>query len=523
MLYTHQLGGAALFFAWLTSGQGDFELGTRTTGHKSCDAIINAGIAHVLTVPGEGEYNASIQSYWAGNSRQLRPYCILQPRSTGDVATALQVLSQTTSAGNWDVAVRGGGHSSWTSNNAARGVTIDLTFLNATSWAPCDQSPYASFCKSGPATDGIASIGGGANWGSVMLEIEKYGQTATAGREGDVGVGGLTLGGGLSFHSGSRGTAADDMVNFEVVLGNGTVVNANANENADLFRALKGGGNNFGVVTRFDMRTFAAAPGGIYGGLIFTDYSQWNLILNQLVRLVDINKENPADTEVVTFIYNSPGPPSAAIVVVNVDGQENTTSFAPLQNMPTLLKDVTHRTYGELITKYTEQGGSRAVWYSICIQNNFDILDKATQLFEQMVNVAEQDHPNGGWSVNAVMQPLSAHLAQTPFANNVLGWGETLTQNSLVWLIMSSGQDLEMETYLNAKVATLATEVEAYAAENGYATKWRYMNYVNPEQDPLGSYGSANVQFLKQVAARYDPQGFFQSRVSGGFKISRVQ
>lgn len=61
--------------------------------------------------------------------------------------------------------------------------------------------------------------------------------------------------GGLSFLSSQYGWAANNVVNFEVVLANGTVVNANAKENTDLFAALKGGGNNFGIVTAYTLQT----------------------------------------------------------------------------------------------------------------------------------------------------------------------------------------------------------------------------------------------------------------------------
>ena len=192
-----------------------------------------------------------------------------------------------------------------------------------------------------------------------MTAIELHGQTATGGRNGGVGVGGLTLGGGLSFHTSRRGVAADDVINFEIVVANGSVVNANAKQNTDLFKALKGGGNNFGVITRIDMRTFNAAPQGIYGGLLFTDYSQKDRVLDQFIRLIDINADNKADTEVVTVVYNSPGPASIAMVVVNTDGVANSTSFQPLNGMPTIIKDVKLRTYGELIIQYSETPADR--------------------------------------------------------------------------------------------------------------------------------------------------------------------
>lgn len=171
-----------------------------------------------------------------------------------------------------------------------------------------------------------------------------------------------------------RGTAADDMLNFEVVLANGSIVNANADENADLYKALKGGGNNFGIVTRFDMRTFSAPPNGLWGGLLFTDISQRDLVLNQLVGLVDLNEQNKADAEVVTFTYTSPGPVEIAIDLVNVNGSANSTAFAPLLTMPTILSDVTNRTYGELITEYTQAGGAR---YQILLSLVFSIARNA--------------------------------------------------------------------------------------------------------------------------------------------------
>jgi hypothetical protein len=75
------------------------------------------------------------------------------------------------------------------------------------------------------------------------------------------------LPGGLSFFSTREGFISDSVTNFEVVLASGEVVNANANENTDLFISLRGGGNNFAIVTRYDMRTFN--QGKFWGGTTF--------------------------------------------------------------------------------------------------------------------------------------------------------------------------------------------------------------------------------------------------------------
>lgn len=77
---------------------------------------------------------------------------------------------------------------------------------------------------------------------------------------GSVGVGGLLLGGGFSPYLYQRGFAADDIQKLEVVLANGDIVEASTEKNSDLYQVLKGGGSGFGIVTRFDMKTFDRLP-----------------------------------------------------------------------------------------------------------------------------------------------------------------------------------------------------------------------------------------------------------------------
>lgn len=73
--------------------------------------------------------------------------------------------------------------------------------------------------------------------------------------------------GGLSFFSTREGFIADNVINYEIVLASGEIVNTNKNENTDLLIALRGGGNNFGIVTRYDLRTFK--QGSFWGGSVY--------------------------------------------------------------------------------------------------------------------------------------------------------------------------------------------------------------------------------------------------------------
>lgn len=89
----------------------------------------------------------------------------------------------------------------------------------------------------------------------MYTELDKQGLATIRGRAASVGVGGLITGGGVSF-SPRYGYVAENVEDFEVVLAGGEVVHANAETNADLRLALRGGSNNFGIVTSFTMRTF---------------------------------------------------------------------------------------------------------------------------------------------------------------------------------------------------------------------------------------------------------------------------
>lgn len=191
-----------------------------------------------------------------------------------------------------------------------------------------------------------------------MTEVEKYGLGITAGRVGTVGVSGLLLGGGASFHSGHRGFACDDVVNYEVVLADGSIVNANAKDNPSLFKALKGGGSNFGIVTRFDMAAFPA--GELYGGILITTWDQKDVVVDSFVHMIDINEDHPADSQIVLLqYYSDTGVPMVGTIPVSIDGNTNSTSFTALQGLPTIIDFRATQTYSELVTSMSDSGGQQ--------------------------------------------------------------------------------------------------------------------------------------------------------------------
>lgn len=105
-------------------------------------------------------------------------------------------------------------------------------------------------------------VGPSHDWGSVYTGLDKHQLAVAGGRLAPVGVPGLLLAGGVNFHGNQRGWSADNVLQYEVVLASGEIVTASADENAGLFWALKGGSSNFGIVTKFKLRTFKSGTDG---------------------------------------------------------------------------------------------------------------------------------------------------------------------------------------------------------------------------------------------------------------------
>ena len=234
---------------------------------------------HIL-VPSDADFVARQASYWSCSARSLKPACIVQPRSAREVATALRALVPA----RVPFAVRSGGHTAWASANAigADGVTIDLGYLD---WVqlPSDEED----------TGKTVNIGPGNQWGKVYAELALHGRTVAGGREGNVGVAGLILGGGMAFFTVRYGLACDNIVEYKVVLADGQIISARKDgDHADLFRALKGGSSNFGIVTNFRMRTLSLAP--VWAG---TTVHPKEAVPDAIRALKDFTDDIPSDVD----------------------------------------------------------------------------------------------------------------------------------------------------------------------------------------------------------------------------------
>lgn len=183
-------------------------------------------------------------------------------------------------------AIRSGGHATLASAaSEENGVTIDLRGLDSLEVSK-DRSSV--------------SVGVGLSWANVYRVLDPLNLSVAGGRSGNVGVGGLTLGGGMSYFAPRYGWTCDTVLNFEVVLPTGKVVNVNENQNSDLFFALRGGWNNFGIITRLTLKTFEQGP--FWGGVLHHPIAAVN---ESLKVLTDMN--SPGDYDKYSSLMTSFG------------------------------------------------------------------------------------------------------------------------------------------------------------------------------------------------------------------------
>ena len=209
------------------------------------------GFAGRFTSPDDSGYDEARAIYNAMIER--RPGLIATCADADDVAKVVSFAA----AHELLLAVRGGGH-----NGAGLGTCDDGLVLDLSNLKDIEVDPGARTVR----------VGGGCTWGEVDAATGEHGLATPSGIISTTGVGGLTLGGGLGHLTRKCGLTIDNLLEAEVVLANGERVRAAADENPDLFWAIRGGGGNFGVVTSFLFRLHEV--GTIVGGPTFWPVEQ---------------------------------------------------------------------------------------------------------------------------------------------------------------------------------------------------------------------------------------------------------
>ncbi len=214
---------------------------------KDLEANLRGG----LIEPGDKGYDEARKVY--NGMIHKKPRAIARCADVADVIRSVNFAREN----NLLLAIRSGGHNAGGLGICDDGLVIDLGLMKYTRVDPAART---------------VTVGGGCTWGDVDHATHAFGLATPSGIISTTGVGGLTLGGGIGHLTRKCGLSIDNLLAADVVLANGTFVKANADENSDLFWAIRGGGGNFGVVTSF---TFKLHPIDVlYGGPMLYELSE---------------------------------------------------------------------------------------------------------------------------------------------------------------------------------------------------------------------------------------------------------
>jgi len=260
-----------------------------------------------------------------------KPAYVLRPGSVRDVQEGVRFAAGI----GLSLSVRGGGHSFPGFGTNDGGVVIDLSRLASVEIIDSERH--------------LVRIGGGATWGKVAAALAPHGLAISSGDTKSVGVGGLTLTGGIGWKVRKHGLALDNVVAAEVVTASGEVVPASAAQNPELFWAIRGGGGNFGIVTSFD---FVAHPTtDVFYGTITFPPSEAATVIQGWADYLRTAPDELTSTADLANPFRGPGAPVEIHVAFDGDDpQLAAQAIDPIRRLgPVLDDDVAPRPYADTL------------------------------------------------------------------------------------------------------------------------------------------------------------------------------
>ncbi|KAI0809923.1 putative oxidoreductase [Xylaria sp. FL0064] len=477
---------------------------------SSCKALIALLGTGKVFLPGSLGYDASIASYFSPQAASVRPACYVTPQTTQEVSAVVKWLTSSANGGPHDFAVRAGGHTWFAdSNSSPGGVTIDLRGLKAIDL--CDDKSSVS-------------VGAGATWDLVYGELDPLGLSVAGGRVSGVGVGGLTLGGSISYFSPREGWTCSQATAFEVVLANGSIVEANENENTDLWWGLRGGSNNLGIVTRIDFRTFE--QGLLWYSMTFNPLTEVEKLIKIYADIMapqnyDVNASYLTGwayvaTQGITVTLNQ-------LIYTQPSGNATPAYFKPILDLPSINTGISGTVVGNMSTlaaKSATMQVPQAAQYmtaTVTFEPTEAMICETYAAFNASLPQI-QDVTGISWALN--LEPLPPQIyTRGGVETNALGLTNENGRSLVVCLISPSWSDGGQNEQVYAAARALIDDIAARAKTLGVYDSYIYLNYAAPWQDVIPSYGAESVKKLQQLRARVDPNQVFTKKVMGGFKI----
>ncbi|MDO8615220.1 MAG: FAD-binding oxidoreductase [Dehalococcoidia bacterium] len=430
--------------------------------------------------PGDGGYDEARKVFNGMIDR--RPGLIVRPADTADVQRAVNFGR----ANGLLVSIKGGGHAAPGYAVCDDGLMIDLCLMKAITVDPGARTAVAE---------------GGVNWGEFDAATQQHGLAVTGGRIRSTGIAGLTLGSGSGWLERKLGYTVDNMIGAEVVTADGNVIHASADENADLFWGLRGGGGNFGIVTKFEYRLHPIGP-IVFGGLLAFPREKAREVLRTYRDFIEKAPDDVGGAAVLITAPSEPfvpeearGKPAVAVVVCYTGKPEaGEQAMKPILDLNPVVRMVTPMPY-VAVQSLLEPGnppGLRNYWKA----------DMYPELPDAAIDALVEAAANPPSPLTAVIvQPIGGAVHRVADDATAIGW------RSAKWALHVLGMwpDASEDERNIAWVRNIASVMQPWRQTG------TYLNYLMDEGDQRvrESFGS-HYQTMVDLKNKYDPTNFFR-------------
>lgn len=398
---------------------------------------------------------------------------IHRPTSASEVA---RIIRQAAEEGV-PLTVVSGGHGLW-SHAPADGIRLELGEL------------------AGIEVDGTrVRVGGGAVWGDVASALAPHGLALSSGDTATVGVGGLTLGGGIGWMVRAWGLAVDQLVGAQVVTASGEIVETTATQHPELFWALRGGGGNFGVVTRFDFEAHRLP------GIAFAELTVGEDPAAMLRAARDLMREAPRELT-VTYMDVPPMDPNApagarlSAVWAGPEPDRLAAALAPLAALEGVETEISEPAYRDILMEMPVPEGDEAPAPPGFIAGNGLLRDLDDEVIDGVV-AFRREFP----ASVVFLRSLGGAFADVPEEETAF------PARDASWFVMVAAIDIPglLDDDSRAKAAA-----DAQRIVGGRLAE--YSNFVDAERPETvaGMYAEAGYARLRAAKRQWDPQNLFQ-------------
>jgi len=433
-----------------------------------------------VIVPGNADYDTARQVFYGGVDK--KPAVIVEVAGTEDIKRAIALAKEH----SLELAVRSGGHSVAGYCSTDGGIVIDLRQMRGIKIDTATKTVWAET---------------GLTAGELTTELDKHDFVIGFGDTGSVGIGGITLGGGVGFLVRKFGLAIDNLLAAEIVTASGEVLQVDDEHHPDLFWALRGGGGNFGVVTKFKYRLHKL--GQCYGGMLLLPATE-----QVIAGVADLASKAPDElSTIVNLMPTFPMPfvPEAfhgklslmVLMIYAGDPKEGEKTVAPLRALAEPIADMLKpMRYKDIFMPEDASYHPTAVSRNLFI-DHIDQTVAATALdwlgrVEAPVK-ALQFRVMGGAMARVAKETTAYAHRQNPIMCNIACFYETAPEKA------------EKQKW-----------VDGFAKALNQGDNEAYANFLGPaEQDRLlDAYPQPTLSRLRKIKAKYDPGNQFRLNVN---------